>query len=202
MTNQLDYIARNLTRLPSYELDGLEKKLKIEEISEATGVHLDGGGEIDIMGGIIVDPYNPQAAIENIRARAIRVCGSWEAFQAWSSIGGVVRSYYLREKGKNWTMAQEYGTDSLVHFLRYVTLGEIPEWAESRKLREEHMPHIKWSCAPVTGTWHHFPEGFGAKFYQNGRLDLKFKTSEDEERARALIARWTELRSVSAWRNV
>ncbi|NJO63181.1 MAG: hypothetical protein HC836_34670 [Richelia sp. RM2_1_2] len=111
--------------------------------------------------------------------------GDVETFKLYAANTSLFYSYYLNVDGKNYSISQiQYSAPNLFYFLRGIILGKFDEDFEiANEIADEFKKAGNNLKFVLIGN-----QTIDVKAYNNGRLDIKGLTSEQETKVKNLIA--------------
>lgn len=189
-TSWVDFVKQYLPLLDEFDLRDLFKKLYTKVFNKETGLYVDKEGRFD---AVIVrvkkgDSYSSdqpwaidfsQHVVENIKAlkQVLKDRGvTWDEFFTYYNTRSLVNSYHFRRTDKSFSYSRN-GNSAFVYFLRWLVNGTYDEnWKEANDFLEERK--ISYNA----GRFEFEIGNIKVKSFENGRLDLKGLTPDQEKK--------------------
>ena len=195
----LAYIKKNLSKLSEYDLEDLERKLKEKDLRDRLDISIDRHGKV-YNTNIKVDLLDPIEKIVKQVEKAIGKDYGDLDFRAYKRYVMLMKDYYFRHVKKDTYQISlyHYPLSALVDFLLYITTGKV----ESDRSKAIALMDEQGIKGDSPGTWE-LP-GVKVKVFKNGRVDLKFDSAADADKARETTTQWNkqheaDRKSASGW---
>lgn len=183
------YITRNLKLLDEYELDKLDRAIKIADLNRQLDVYVTDDGKVQKTSLRLDFRKSIDELVKQVQDEIGQKFGDID-FEAFKHFGSLVTDYYLRhDSGNTYRLPSDYSLSYLLTFIIYIVTGKI-----EKDLGRAHrdMDANGWKGMGFERAYDIEYMGVRIKKFKNKRLDMKFPKPAQAKKAQKLIKDFEE----------
>jgi len=183
------YIPRNLKLLDEYELDKLDRAIKIADLKRQLDVFVTDDGKVSKTSLRLDFRKSIDELVKQVQDEIGQKFGDIN-FDAYKHLGGLVTDYYFRhETGNTYRLPQDYSLSYLLNFVIYIVTGKV-----EKDLGRAHrdMDANGWKGMGFERQFDIEYMGVRLKKFKNKRLDIKWPKPAQAKLAQKTIQEWEE----------